>query len=345
MEGVIEKPNQVRNIKMKVSQLKNIVIGLSIFCSNSNAASVSGSETWMTLKPTNSISDAATDRTAPFGIVVETIASSVTGEGNASTASIHLGKRAEASQITDGQVQVGTETTANAATPKHTEPLVNQITDGQPQATTLTTRTRNSPALVSQIGDGQVQATTGTAATGNTDTTRAHPAGGDLVSQIGDGQIQATTGTHRTRTNAGLASQIGDGQVQLQTGTATTGNVASQIGDGQIQATQGAGTGDSEVSCSSEDTLTMRLEGSVLKDSQQRVGSIVSNHQFQFDAIPQAGALYAAGWGVTKENYLAIGDNDVFYECLSGNFFNLYDSSIGGQCNPVHLKVVDLVEC
>ncbi|GME99078.1 unnamed protein product [[Candida] boidinii] len=90
----------------------------------------------------------------------------------------------------------------------------------------------------------------------------------------------------------------------------------------------------------------MTLEDGILKDSKGRIGSIVANRQFQFDGPPpQAGAIYAAGWGITDDGYLSIGDDSIFWQCLSGTFYNLYDQSIGGQCSPVHLKIVDLVEC
>ncbi|GMF57018.1 unnamed protein product [[Candida] boidinii] len=190
---------------------------------------------------------------------------------------------------------------------------VTQIGDGQIQATTATV------APVTQIGDGQIQATTGTVAP---------------VTQIGDGQIQATT--------ASGASQISDGQVQ-----ATTASGASQVSDGQVQATSAAESSfDVSVACKADGALAMTLEDGILKDSQGRIGSIVANRQFQFDGPPpQAGAIYAAGWGITDDGYLSIGDDDVFWQCLSGTFYNLYDQSIGGQCSPVHLKIVDLIEC
>ncbi|GME91259.1 unnamed protein product [[Candida] boidinii] len=170
-----------------------------------------------------------------------------------------------------------------------------------------------------QIGDGQIQATTATVAP---------------VTQIGDGQIQATT--------ASGASQIEDGQVQ-----ATTASGASQVSDGQVQATSSAESSyDVAVACKADGALAMTLEDGILKDSKGRIGSIVANRQFQFDGPPpQAGAIYAAGWGITDDGYLSIGDDSIFWQCLSGTFYNLYDQSIGGQCSPVHLKIVDLVEC
>ena len=200
---------------------------------------------------------------------------------------------------------------------------VSQIGDGQVQATTKTTSTLAPKAPISQIGDGQIQATT---------KTQAAP-----VSQIGDGQIQATTKTTQA------ASQIGDGQVQAATKTASA---ASQIADGQVQQNKDPKDPVGAVSCKVDGTLQMNLKGGILTDEKGRIGSIVANRQFQFDGPPpQAGAIYAAGWSLTPQGNLALGDSDVFYQCLSGNFYNLYDQSIGAQCHPVHLSAIDLVKC
>ncbi|CAB4256061.1 similar to Saccharomyces cerevisiae YKL163W PIR3 O-glycosylated covalently-bound cell wall protein required for cell wall stability [Maudiozyma barnettii] len=249
---------------------------------------------------------------------------------------------AAVSQIGDGQIQ------ATTATKKTTAAAVSQIGDGQIQATTATKKT--AAAAVSQIGDGQIQATTKTTAA--------------AVSQIGDGQIQATTATKKS--TAAAASQIGDGQVQATTKKASA-TAASQITDGQVQATTKTASSAAQqtdgqvnttnedvtssdpvtaVSCKNNGTLSMTLKDSILVDGKGRVGSIVANRQFQFDGPPpQAGAIYAAGWSMTPEGNLAIGDNDVFFQCLSGNFYNLYDEHIGTQCTPVHLSAIDLVDC
>ena len=166
----------------------------------------------------------------------------------------------------------------------------------------------------------------------------------DAVSQIGDGQIQATTATKKT--TAAAVSQITDGQVQATTKTASS---AAQQTDGQVNTTDEDVTSSdpvTAVSCKNNGTLSMSLKDSILTDSKGRIGSIVANRQFQFDGPPpQAGAIYAAGWSLTPEGNLAIGDNDVFFQCLSGNFYNLYDEHIGSQCTPVHLSAIDLVDC
>ncbi|CAI4587087.1 BFH_collapsed_G0032140.mRNA.1.CDS.1 [Saccharomyces cerevisiae] len=257
----------------------------------------------------------------------KTTAAAVSQIGDGQIQATTKTKAAAVSQIGDGQIQATTKTKAAA---------VSQIGDGQIQATTKTTA-----AAVSQIGDGQIQATTKTKAA--------------AVSQIGDGQIQATT-----KTTAAAVSQIGDGQIQATTNTTVA--PVSQITDGQIQATtltsatiipspapapitNGTDPVTAET-CKSSGTLEMNLKGGILTDGKGRIGSIVANRQFQFDGPPpQAGAIYAAGWSITPEGNLAIGDQDTFYQCLSGNFYNLYDEHIGTQCNAVHLQAIDLVNC
>lgn len=90
----------------------------------------------------------------------------------------------------------------------------------------------------------------------------------------------------------------------------------------------------------------MSLHDSILRDSDDRIGCIVSGHQFQFDGpTPQHGAVFAAGWSVTKDGQLALGNSTKFYQCASGHFYNLYDQSIGFQCHPVTLDVVELIDC
>nr|UHH90004.1 Pir11 [Candida metapsilosis] len=100
------------------------------------------------------------------------------------------------------------------------------------------------------------------------------------------------------------------------------------------------------VACYTNATLRMTLQDSILRDSDDRIGCIVSGHQFQFDGpTPQHGAVFAAGWSVTKDGQLALGNSTKFYQYASGHFYNLYDQSIGFQCHPVTLDVVELIDC
>ncbi|CAK7901985.1 probable cell wall mannoprotein Pir32p [[Candida] anglica] len=100
------------------------------------------------------------------------------------------------------------------------------------------------------------------------------------------------------------------------------------------------------VACATDTTLSIMLENGILKDSENRIGSIVASRQFQFDGpVPQYGAIYAAGWSVTKDGKLALGGSTTFFQCASGGFYNLYDKYIAEQCNPVTLDVVELIDC
>lgn len=91
---------------------------------------------------------------------------------------------------------------------------------------------------------------------------------------------------------------------------------------------------------SSADTLTITLNNGVLTDSQNRTGYIASNYQFQFDAPVQAGAIYTSGFSVCSNGTLALGGSAVWYECLSGDFYNLYDQSIGAQCSAIFIDAI-----
>lgn len=93
-------------------------------------------------------------------------------------------------------------------------------------------------------------------------------------------------------------------------------------------------------SCDAAGSLTLTLADGKLTDSQGRIGAIVANRQFQFDGPPpQAGTIYASGWSACSNGSLAIGGATTFYQCLSGTFYNLYDQSVGEQCNAVTLQI------
>lgn len=182
----------------------------------------------------------------------------------------------------------------------------------------------------------------------------------DAISQIADGQVQATSvsgsqtaATSTATTESGVA-QATDGQIQQKTSSGSTtiltpsstspSTSTSSSSSSSACATSAISIGAS--SCKNSGTLEISLNGGVLTDAEGRIGSIVSNRQFQFDGPPpQAGAIYAGGWSVTPAGNLALGDSDIFYQCLSGSFYNLYDESIGSQCHEIHLEVVSLVDC
>ena len=321
-------------------------------------------EPWSTLTPSGTCPGGFTDYTSTFGIAVEPI-----------TTAVSKAKRAVVSQIGDGQIQVTTATvdttvttvTKNGGTVTTivnapTKAAVSQIGDGQIQAGTkpaaaAPAAAKPTVAAVSQITDGQIQAPTKPAAAAPAPAA-PKPNGPAPVSQITDGQIQAptkpaTAAPAAAKPTAAAVSQITDGQIQA-THPASVAAV-SQIHDGQAQATKAvsgsspAPSGSNPVtaqSCKNAGTLELTIKGGVLTDAKGRIGSIVANRQFQFDGPPpQAGAIYAKGWSISPEGNLALGSSDVFYQCLSGNFYNLYDEDIGHQCSPVHLSAIDLVSC
>ena len=244
-------------------------------------------------------------------------------------------------QISDGQVQENTKTTKK---PEPTASVINQISDGQIQEQTKKT----TASVINQIGDGQIQ-----------QQTKAKPTpSASVINQISDGQIQEQTKTKTQKNTASAVAQISDGQPQQH----TLAPVASQVSDGQVQATSSPDEATVEETCYDSDALTIQLKDGELRDSKGRVGAIVANRQFQFDGPPpQAGTIYAAGWSFVPASYagvnekssdttdeglkLALGKQTVFYKCLSGDFYNLYDESIGDQCSAIEIFVLEAVQC
>jgi hypothetical protein len=94
--------------------------------------------------------------------------------------------------------------------------------------------------------------------------------------------------------------------------------------------------------CGTPGFLTLTLAGGQLKDALGRTGYIADNFQFQFDAPPQTGAIFTGGFSVCSNGSLALGGSSVFYQCLSGDFYNLYDRSWAAQCEPI---LIDILPC
>jgi hypothetical protein len=92
--------------------------------------------------------------------------------------------------------------------------------------------------------------------------------------------------------------------------------------------------------CSGEGTLVAALRNGILTDSHQRTGYIASNYQFQFDAPPQAGAIYTAGYSICPNDTLALGGSTQWWGCASGSFYNIYDRNWAPQCNRVEIDVL-----
>ncbi|KAH8594142.1 hypothetical protein B0O99DRAFT_478778, partial [Bisporella sp. PMI_857] len=92
--------------------------------------------------------------------------------------------------------------------------------------------------------------------------------------------------------------------------------------------------------CNAEGSLTLSLAGGVLTDAKGRIGYIADNYQFQFDGPPQAGAIYTGGFSVGSNGSLALGGSAIFYQCLSGTFYNLYDRYWAPQCDPILITIL-----
>lgn len=97
--------------------------------------------------------------------------------------------------------------------------------------------------------------------------------------------------------------------------------------------------------CAQDGALAITLEDGILKDQKGRTGYIAANYQFQFDGPPQAGALYTSGFTLCNNGSLALGGSNVFYQCLSGDFYNLYDRYWAAQCSPVTINPIILKKC
>lgn len=222
---------------------------------------------------------------------------------------------------------------------------VAQISDGQIQRQTTV-------APVAQISDGQVQRQTTMAP----------------ISQISDGQIQATYSAVTIRStvvSAQAASQISDGQPQAPPSATFKTSVTTSVYSTLVTASRATrpsaraaaaappggpssgGSGLQAVACRSQSALTLTLNNGVLLDNQGRTGYVASNYQFQFDKPAQAGAIYTSGFSVCSSNgTLALGGGTTFYQCLSGNFYNIYDRDFGaGQCRPISLQAIQLQDC
>lgn len=89
--------------------------------------------------------------------------------------------------------------------------------------------------------------------------------------------------------------------------------------------------------CPYKNSLNLSLNNGILKDNYGRQGYIASNFQFQFDGPPQAGALYTAGFSVCDDGRVALGSSRVWWQCLSGSFYNIYDRNYSAQCHQSYM--------
>ncbi|KAJ3579761.1 hypothetical protein NPX13_g807 [Xylaria arbuscula] len=127
------------------------------------------------------------------------------------------------------------------------------------------------------------------------------------------------------------------------TGAAPAGCTASVDGKFEItvaKVTEQKRSLPKRAECGAEGILVLSLEDGATYDDQGRTGYIASNYQFQFDAPPQAGALFTGGFSLCEDNIMALGSSKTFYECKSGTFYNLYDRTWAEQCEPVSLIAI-----
>ncbi|KAM7220422.1 hypothetical protein V8F06_004201 [Rhypophila decipiens] len=89
--------------------------------------------------------------------------------------------------------------------------------------------------------------------------------------------------------------------------------------------------------CQQTGELIGRLTNGIFTDASNRTGYIASNFQLQFDAPPQAGAIYTGGFSHCPNGTLALGATTVFYQCRSGGFSNLYDRWWAEQCSAINI--------
>ncbi|KAF2093714.1 hypothetical protein NA57DRAFT_81216 [Rhizodiscina lignyota] len=86
--------------------------------------------------------------------------------------------------------------------------------------------------------------------------------------------------------------------------------------------------------------LSVTIIGGVLADQDGRTGYIANNYQLEFANPPQAGAIYTAGFSACTNGSLAFGGSTVWYQCLSGGFYNIYARRSTAQCNPINIAVL-----
>jgi len=231
--------------------------------------------------------------------------------------------------LTDGQPQAPAtisqsvvSSTSSSSQTLHVTPIT-ALTDGQPQAPTTGAGTSSS---------SQAPAST---ASSVSSTSRSSTSSGMSAS----GQSLLTGVSERSPAAAAAATTIFVTFDQLAGRAAPSGSQAAGSLPPSPQSS------NQLVGCIGNSTLELTLSNGVLRDSFGRTGYIADNYQFQFDGPPQAGALTTAGFSVCGNGSLALGGSTIFWQCLSGSFYNLYDRYWAAQCEAVNINVVKLVGC
>ena len=207
-------------------------------------------------------------------------------------------------------------------------PLVSEAPDAQPQVPTSSA----TVPLVSEAPDAQPQVPTSSATV-------------PVVSEAPDAQPQVPTSS----ATVPVVSEAPDAQPQAPSSSAPAPSPTTPFPVVPPSASGMGGKAARPISgntaCAEEGSLAITLENGILKDHKGRTGYIAANYQFQFDGPPQAGAIITAGFSTCNNGSLALGGSNVFYKCLSGEFYNLYDRSWAAQCSPVTINTIMFKKC
>ena len=239
--------------------------------------------------------------------------------------------------------------------------LVSVITDGQPQAPTgpvpastgssslvppslsgLDSGSSTGPRTVPTSSYGSVALSGSSSMPGTLTTvalssymTPASSIRSATTQQPGTSMITATAITAHT-----------DGQPQVPNSATHLARQISLPSDDASAFNLSSKVPSDYVVCAKDGILNITLHDGVVKDSpRNRTGYIASNRQFQFDTPPQSGAVITAGFSMCDNGSVALGSTTIFWQCLSGNFYNLYDRHIAPQCSPVTLFKVRIINC
>jgi len=148
--------------------------------------------------------------------------------------------------------------------------------------------------------------------------------------------------TFATLALVGAAAAQGVGNIAPST-SAPAGCSSNYAGTFTFQVLNVTTSGKRSLEARADGDLVVSLKNGVFTDDKGRIGAVVANTQIQFDGPPaQAGSKYTAGWSVCGNNTIALGSQVIFYQCLSGNFFNLYQTSQGAQCSPIYIQAASL---
>lgn len=272
------------------------------------AATVSAADEWTKLKPTDTAPSDWITSYSNFGIAIQPIT---------------------------GAVQAGAEATAKPTAHQKRDEVDDDVVTQTVVVCPCDESTTTLPVVAAPHKESATSVKESAAAAETTPATVPHS---DVTTKA-----SASSSAASSAAASSSAAVSGDAEATKAASAATTGPKPTGQQDQPTSNSDFAKL----VACKKEGTLSMTLEDGILKDDKGRIGSIVSNYQFQFDGPPpQAGAWYAAGWAISSDGNLAIGDNQVFWQCLSGTFYNLYDRKDDrDQCTAVHLAIVNLEDC